>query len=218
MKMIIQNRMLCIIVIRHLRSMIVRKIFPSNHTIKQQQAIPAHLNASDEELCLFLQNPPSPPIPFYPSSVSFKSDRKNVKKQRKKSKKRRFEEENNAYFAAPNEINEVTVTYSMSEEKKEKFEVNEDKKVKKEEKNLSSLSISDDNHMKYVKKMKKQSLLSENSEKSMAAINDAAQSSLLENVDLTTSQTLNNEHLSSECEEDNLMRGNFANLSIDNDD
>merc|ERR1712154_493092 len=81
------------------------KIFPSNHTIKQQQAIPAHLNASDEELCLFLQTPPSPPIPFYPSSVSFKSDRKNVKKQRKSSKKRRFEEENNAYFAAPNEIN-----------------------------------------------------------------------------------------------------------------
>merc|ERR1719242_1987379 len=46
-------------------------IFPTSRAIKEQQRIPAHLNASDEELYLFLRNPPSPPVPFYPSSVRF---------------------------------------------------------------------------------------------------------------------------------------------------
>ena len=50
-------------------------IFPSTHTIKEQQKIPAHLHASDEELYLFLRNPPSPPIPFYPPNIHFISPR-----------------------------------------------------------------------------------------------------------------------------------------------
>ncbi len=53
------------------------RIFPTSRTIKEQQRIPAHLNASDEELHLFLRNPPSPPVPFYPSSVRFAPNQSN---------------------------------------------------------------------------------------------------------------------------------------------
>merc|ERR1712013_384475 len=36
-----------------------------NSPLKEAQRMPAHLNASDEELRLLLQNPPAPPVPFY---------------------------------------------------------------------------------------------------------------------------------------------------------
>jgi len=37
-------------------------------------ALPAHLNASDEELYLILQNPPSPPVPFFTAQTLKKNE------------------------------------------------------------------------------------------------------------------------------------------------
>merc|ERR1712083_932376 len=111
--------------------------------------------------------------------------------QKVKKKKRQSLKEKNVYFAAPNDVNEVIVTYSMNDEKKKSL----------------SLSVSDENHIKYLKKMN-----CVKTEKSMAAINDATKTSLLEDVNVTTSQTLQNEHLSEENDEDeHVMHGNFAN-------
>ena len=197
------------------------KVFPSDHAIKQQQRIPAHLSASDEELHLFLRNPPDPPIPFYPSTVSFKTEENHRKKdtndERGKGKQ---------YFAAPNnKEKEVTVTYLNNHQqkktklkaKKKKMEsVSKDDEYKKSDDvdgNLS-LSISDENHLKFIKKECEQ--ITMDPSKSMAAINDATKTSLLENVDVTVSQTLNNnENNLMGDEEEDLMHGNFANLSID---
>jgi len=189
------------------------KVFPSDHAIKQQQRIPAHLSASDEELHLFLRNPPDPPIPFYPSIISFKMEEKHRKKdtnERGKSKQ---------YFAAPqNAEKEVTVTY-LNEKTKLKKQVKKKKKLqsiaKEEDVNDNlSLSISDENHLKFIKKECEQ--ITMDPSKSMAAINDATKTSLLENVDVAVSQTLNsNENNLMDDEDEDLMHGNFANLSID---
>merc|ERR1711933_422227 len=143
------------------------------------QKIPAHLNASDEELYLFLRNPPSPPIPFYPSSIHFKQTpsmdhrhktKKNVTSPKKQgSPAREYRKihrnkhrtspnksgtKNRPYFAAPNKIKDVTISYSMhndndivhNEEKKEPLQIDDDNN------NDNSLSVSNENHIKYTKK------------------------------------------------------------------
>jgi len=246
------------------------KIFPSSHAIKRQQRIPAHLNASDEELFLFLRNPPSPPIPFYPPSVRFAANQfertgdalsrpgaaakgrnrdsgsrkrhsastaaatlcpqKKPRSQRgppRKSAKSRHGAvaAHRPYFAAPHKAEDVVISYPQSQRDGVR-----PKRPRQSTKapaavvhgNDESLSVSDENHMKCDDVRNE---LSPKTMKSMAAIKDARNTSLLDHVDLATSQTLSvgddddgDGEDRGDGAEDAVLRGNFANLSIDEGD
>merc|ERR1719242_2538880 len=244
-------------------------IFPTSRAIKEQQRIPAHLNASDEELYLFLRNPPSPPVPFYPSSVRFAANQFDAKKTKKSKKsgisglktsrsgssprkesahslnrkrqhhKRRQSalstktssrlspqkkqngkisrvkrtpprksaksKAKHSYFAAPQRVDEVTISYPMNHsddrngfKRSNMKDHSHNAKVTVTEPNITtiisnevmneSLSISDENHVKCTDK--ESGLSPKTMASSMAAIKDAQNTSLLDHVDLTTSQTL----------------------------
>lgn len=146
---------------------------------------------------------------------------------------------NRPYFAAPDKINDVVITYPnnanttnrVRHKHRDRNNINiiEEKKQNDEDGNLS-LSISNEDHMKYVKKDRNISnTITPKTKKSMAAIKDATNSSVLDNVDLTTSQTFspqnsprnevnNNNKDDDDDDDEEIMHGNFANLSIDNDD
>ncbi len=137
---------------------------------------------------------------------------------------------NRPYFAAPHKVDEVTISYppkprnGLQSEHQTECRKEVDREVLNEDgaggRGMNeSLSISDENHMKCVKE--KAVPLSLKTMTSMAAIADARNSSLLDHVDLTTSQTLNgvaDHDSSSNGEEEEVFHGNFANLSIDNGD
>jgi len=207
------------------------KIFPSNHTIKEQQKIPAHLNASDEELYLFLRNPPSHllPLPFYPKNINFINyDKPKKYKNNKMNKKSKTRNTKKPYFAAPNTMKndkEVTIKYIYSQSLNKEETKNEQKNANKNNKNnedILSLSISDEYHQKMAMELiekKEKNILSPKTKQMQNAINDATNTSLLEHVDLATSQTLSAINSPrNEQRNDNVLHGNFANLSIDDED
>eukprot|EP01083_Nonionella_stella_P005658 16355_1 len=218
--------------------------------IKEKQKIPAHLNASDEELYLFLRNPPTPPIPFYPQNIHFKNEdtkrrmyrntstrpykkRMNIRKGGQKSPNRHDDSKRKAYFAAPKKKrNEVTITYPVADngnlmdkqprKRREKKEIARMVNVEEENRDVDlSLSISDENHMKHVENEgTKTDLSPKTTTTSMAAIKDATNSSLLDHVELMSSQNVSamNSPRNEPNHDEEMLHGNFANLSIDNAD
>ena len=148
---------------------------------------------------------------------------------------------NRPYFAAPERTNDVVITYpnpntsnrvrhkhrdnrDMMERERNVNIIEEKKDNNNDDDGNLSLSISNEDHMKYVKKDRNtvSNVLTPKTEKSMAAIKDATNSSVLENVDLTTSQTFSPQNSPrndvNNKDDEEIMHGNFANLSIDNDD
>lgn len=136
---------------------------------------------------------------------------------------------NRPYFAAPHKVDEVVISYppkpiarngvhSQHREVHKQQLRQQQHVVIDNEKMNESLSISDENHMKVLEDDNGNEQLNRRTLTSMAAIADAKNSSLLDHVDLTTSQTLREDVASNGLDEEDVFGGNFANLSIDNGD